>query len=200
MFNRKEYMKKYRQRNKEKIKEYRQKNKEKLRKQGNEWKERNKERWKEYGRLYCLDNLEKIKEYKKKWAKNNPDKMKESSRRYRENKPEPKYNLEYKRQCYKKWRETEKGKAIRQRNQFKRKAIMKDTINTLTSQEWLDILEAYNYRCAYCDVEFEVENMPTRDHIIPISKSGHNTKENIIPACQSCNSIKGTKIIKELES
>ena len=38
--------------------------------------------------------------------------------------------------------------------------------------------------------------MPTKDHVIPISKGGHNTKENIVPACQSCNNKKYNKILE----
>ncbi|MCK4464389.1 MAG: HNH endonuclease [Bacteroidales bacterium] len=37
-------------------------------------------------------------------------------------------------------------------------------------------------------------NRETKDHVIPISKGGDNTKENIVPACQSCNSKKFNKI------
>ena len=40
--------------------------------------------------------------------------------------------------------------------------------------------------------------MPTRDHIIPISKGGNNVKENIVPAYRSCNSKKHNKLILEL--
>jgi len=98
------------------------------------------------------------------------------------------------------WRKTEKGKANSQRGKTKRRAKERNIINTLTSQEWLDILEEYNYRCAYCDVEFDIENMSTQDHIIPISKGGDNTKDNVVPACKGCNSKKFNKILKEGDS
>ena len=93
-----------------------------------------------------------------------------------------------------KYRKTEKGKASSQRGHSNRRAKEKLIINTLTSKEWEDILEQYNYRCVYCGVEFNCENLPTRDHVIPISKGGNNVKENIVPACQSCNSRKGAKL------
>jgi len=159
----------------------------------------------EYKKQYRKENIEKIKEYTKQWRKDNPDKVKENKKRYRAKHPEKRveeHRLHYlnhkekisenKKQYYK----TEQGKMCRKRGKTKRLAKEKEIINTLTSQEWLDILEQYNYRCAYCDVEFEVENMPTKDHIIPISKGGNNTKENTIPACQSCNSKKGNRILR----
>jgi len=90
----------------------------------------------------------------------------------------------------KKYLLTEKGRACRQRSDCKRRTKGKEITNTLTSDEWFDILEKYNYRCVHCGVEFDCENLPTRDHIIPISKGGNNIKENIVPACRSCNSKK----------
>ena len=35
----------------------------------------------------------------------------------------------------------------------------------------------------------------SKDHIIPISKGGNNTRENIVPACITCNSSKGNKVL-----
>jgi 5-methylcytosine-specific restriction endonuclease McrA len=114
-------------------------------------------------------NSKSKNEYNKQWRIKNKDKM-----------------LEYQ----KKYTLTEKGKASRQRSDCKRRAIDKNIINTLTSDEWLNILKEYNYKCAYCGCEFNENNMPTREHIIPVSKGGQNVKENIIPACISCNSKK----------
>jgi hypothetical protein len=48
VFNRKEYMKKYRQKNKEKIKEYYQKNKDRIKQKTKEWRQRNKQKILQY--------------------------------------------------------------------------------------------------------------------------------------------------------
>jgi len=154
------------------------------------------------------------KEQIKEWRKNNPERVKEIKGRYRENNKDKikEYNTQYEKtknakertERYKekdkfidtreRYNKSEEGKASRQRGDFMRRVKMGEIISTLTSKEWLDILERYNYRCAYCDVEFEVENMPTKDHVIPISRGGGNTKENIVPACQTCNSKKHNKL------
>jgi len=94
----------------------------------------------------------------------------------------------------KNYRKTENGKASKQRSKSKRRAIIKDIVNTLTSQEWLGILEAHNYRCAYCGVEFDCEDLPEKDHVIPISKGGDNTKENVVPSCRICNAKKYNRL------
>lgn len=137
--------------------------------------EKNKERELELHKIYRKNNLEKVLKKERECRKNNPTLYGEYQ---------------------KKWAKTERGKAVNQRRNITRRTKERNSINTLTSQEWLDTLEAYNYRCAYCGVEFNCELLPERDHIIPISKDGHNTKENVVPTCRSCNVKKSDKLIK----
>jgi 5-methylcytosine-specific restriction endonuclease McrA len=76
---------------------------------------------------------------------------------------------------------------------------MDSTSNTLTAKEWLDILKQYNYKCAYC--KRSILDLPdglVRDHIIPISRGGGNTKENVVPACVRCNKQKSSILIGEV--
>ena len=212
MVNRKEYMKKYYQKNKEYLSE-------KHREYMKEYREENKEQIleynREYSKRYAKSNPKKIKESLKKWRGKNKEHIKEYNKKYVEKNPEYrsgryKENKEKVLKQNKKWRDnnierfkiymgkwykTEKGKALIQRGNCRRQARERKMINTLTSKEWLEILEKYNYRCAYCGVEFDCENLPTKDHIIPISKGGDNIKENIVPACKSCNSRKNNKMI-----
>ncbi|MDB4875733.1 MAG: hypothetical protein JWM41_2179 [Gemmatimonadetes bacterium] len=35
------------------------------------------------------------------------------------------------------------------------------------------------------------------DHVIPISRGGSHTRENVVPACRSCNSKKGDLMLLE---
>ena len=178
MFNRKEYMKEWHKKN------Y-QKNKEHKKEYMKQYYRENKEYLKEQGRKFYWDNREKELAIKKIWVKDNPEYHKDYYKRNKDKK------LEQNR----KWYRTEKGKSLSQRKKIRRQIRFKNILNTLTSQEWLDLLEEYNYRCAYCGIEFDCENLPTKDHVIPISKGGDNTKENIVPACRSCNSKKHDKII-----
>jgi 5-methylcytosine-specific restriction endonuclease McrA len=95
----------------------------------------------------------------------------------------------------KKYKRTEKGKANNQRYKAKRRSREKSSPNTLTFSEWLAILRKYNYKCAYCGVAFSDKNLPERDHVIPVSKGGDNTKGNIVPSCRLCNAKKGGRIL-----
>jgi 5-methylcytosine-specific restriction endonuclease McrA len=128
-------------------------------------------------------------ECNERWRAKNPEYVKEYRTEYH------KKNKKEERKYRRDWDKTDKGKARNQRNHITRRVYEGKVINTLTSQEWIDILEKYNYRCAYCNMEFDCENLPERDHIIPISKGGNNIKENIIPSCRICNAKKKDKIL-----
>ena len=91
------------------------------------------------------------------------------------------------------WRERNHEVAIARAfvSKQKRRSRLANVEHTLTNQEWLEILAAFDNRCAYCGCS---EKM-TQDHVIPISKDGGHTKENVVPACRPCNSRKRDKII-----
>lgn len=178
----KEYNKKWESKNKEHRREYKkeyyQKNKEKI----SEWQIK-------YFKKYYKKYKEKILANHKKWKENNPEYLKN----YRQENKEK--TLEYNRI----WIKTDKGKIAKQRENIKRRVRGREIINTLTAQEWQDILKQYNHKCAYCGKDlFNLFAKPEKDHVIPISKGGDNIKENVVPACQSCNSKKHNKIIKEV--
>ena len=166
-------------------------NKEKIKEYMKEWYKENKDYCAKCSKEYHQKNREQIREYRKVYYEKNKEYFKKTVKKCR------KENKEHFREYSKRYLKTDNGKAAAQRGRFKRKTRERNIINTLTAQEWLDILEKYNYRCAYCGVEFDCENLPAKDHVIPISKGGDNTKENIVPACRSCNSKKGTKILSE---
>ena len=64
------------------------------------------------------------------------------------------------------------------------------TVFTLSN--WEEIKLKYKYKCAICGVG----NVKlTIDHIIPLSKNGKHSKENIQPLCSPCNSRKKDKLI-----
>lgn len=46
--------------------------------------------------------------------------------------------------------------------------------------------------CLYCGREFSRQHL-TRDHVIPVSKGGRDTWENVVSACFHCNSRKSNR-------
>ena len=79
MFDRKAYMKEYREKNKEKMKEYRrryrEKNKEKIKERHKKYYENNKDAVKEYNRKWVQDNRSYVKAYFKKYCQKNKEIM-----------------------------------------------------------------------------------------------------------------------------
>ena len=56
-----------------------------------------------------------------------------------------------------------------------------------------NVLKRDDYTCVYCSSK---ENL-TLDHIIPKSKGGLNTWENLVTACRECNRKKDDKMLSE---
>jgi hypothetical protein len=55
------------------------------------------------------------------------------------------------------------------------------------------ILEAWDWRCAYCDTH--IGNAATLDHILASSKGGLTEKGNLVACCQSCNVSKSDTLV-----
>lgn len=82
----------------------------------------------------------------------------------------------------------------------KRATTRPDDPFSLTAEEWKDIKSAYRNTCAYCgkilrdDVDMSHADYPNIDHVIPTSRGGWTTNENVVPSCRLCNYRKGRKI------
>ncbi|HUW46106.1 MAG TPA: HNH endonuclease signature motif containing protein [Dehalococcoidia bacterium] len=141
-----------------------------------QWRQDNKDRDMEQHKQWRQDNKEYKTEYAKQYRQDNKEQVAENEKRY--------------------W-QTEEGKAAKQRENIARRTRIERVANTLIAEEWLAILAQHNFQCVYCGCSLlNLFNRATRDHIIPISKGGGNTKENIVPACRSCNSKKHDKIMQ----
>ncbi|CAK9155747.1 unnamed protein product [Ilex paraguariensis] len=56
-----------------------------------------------------------------------------------------------------------------------------------------NILQRDDFTCQYCS---SGENL-TIDHVLPIARGGEWTWENLVTACEKCNSRKGQKTVEE---
>lgn len=70
-----------------------------------------------------------------------------------------------------------------------RRTKIKNGIYTLTPADWENCKKHFDFKCAYCGLEKKL----AQEHFFPLFKGGEYTPKNIVPACSSCNSSKGTK-------
>ena len=58
------------------------------------------------------------------------------------------------------------------------------------------ILARDHYRCQYCGTRGGALNL-TMDHILPVSRGGFNSPDNLVTACLACNQKKGNRTPEE---
>lgn len=159
--------------NKEHVKvvtrEYKQKNKEKLAKQQRLWIKNNPEKVKEHKRNDRIVHKDYYKEYNAKYYSENKDKHRENGKKWY-------------------WNNIEKARLIGRIIAHRRRAKLN---GRFTPKEWLELCDKYGNKCLCCNDVCKL----TQDHIVPVSRGGSNTIENIQPLCITCNFKKGTKTI-----
>lgn len=71
----------------------------------------------------------------------------------------------------------------------------------ITEEIKLQLFKRFNFKCYYCNIIcetnpklFNTKNYITIDHIIPLSKGGNHSINNLVPACRSCNSRKSNRL------
>lgn len=120
---------------------------------------------------YYQANIEREKENQRKWQQ--------------QNRP---WTTSEKKAYLKKWRSDNKDlKNSYERNRQHRKRANGGSV---THKEWTELCAYYGNVCLRCGKE-----ETTMDHIVPLSKGGPHSIENMQPLCGPCNSSKGTKSI-----
>lgn len=157
----------------------------------------NKEKVSAYGKAYRKANKEKELARTTKWAKENPDKVKAKYKRYvgRNRERLLKMRKEYRQNPHikaqiKYYKQSERGKQVNKRSKHKRRAKERESITTLTLEQWQSCLECFKGTCCYCGKK--KENL-TQDHFVPVMDGGEYTRVNILPACGHCNYSKQDK-------
>jgi 5-methylcytosine-specific restriction endonuclease McrA len=58
-----------------------------------------------------------------------------------------------------------------------------------------EVLRRDHHRCQYCGSTKHL----TLDHVIPRSKGGQHSWDNVVIACATCNSFKGDRLLNEIK-
>ncbi len=166
----------------------------------------NPEAGRQAARDWQIANKERKDEAKRQWAASNPDKVRAmKAREYVKHRdayikrerlkrlaltPEQRAagNANHRDWCARNREHTR----FYHRNRIAQKRATDD--GTVTKEAWDALVEHYDHRCAYCFSESSALEM---DHVVPVSKGGAHSIENIVPACRSCNAGKGPKLLTE---
>lgn len=74
----------------------------------------------------------------------------------------------------------------------KRKAQKRGSSGTHSLADWIHLKERHDFICLSCGRR-EPEITLTEDHIVPLSRGGSHSIDNIQPLCRACNARKSTK-------
>jgi len=183
------YHKQWCEKNKEALSEYRKmynkSNKEVIAKNHKAYRNANKDVLAKNKKLYYEANKEKIAEKGKLYRVANNALKKARDRAYYETHRED--ILKYQKQNAKDY--PEKRNTINQRRRTRKRELP----STLTDSQWNDAKIAFDNKCCYCGKEKPL----AQEHFLALHKLGEHSHLNIIPACQSCNSSKGSKAFSE---
>lgn len=130
---------------------------------------------------YKRENKDHINKRRRILRAENPEPFRKKEKEWRDNNPE-RYAARRRKQG-----EKESVKIQRRLGGQRHEARKKNLPATLTKEQWELCKQYFNNQCAYCG---ETVDSLTQDHVIPLSKGGEYTINNIVPACRSCNSSK----------
>jgi 5-methylcytosine-specific restriction endonuclease McrA len=149
-------------------KKWRENNVDKERERSKKYLEENKDKERERKLQYYYDNSEDMQAGHKDWAALNPN-----------------YSSDYMKQ----WREDNPGRS----SEYVHVRRTRMQNNGLYKVLKRDLKKLYSSACLYCGSTDRI----TADHIVPISRGGSHGIGNLAPACWSCNSSKGAKLLVE---
>ena len=126
---------------------------------------------------------------------NKDDILKRSKERYEKNKDSI---LEKQKEYNKKWAKNNPEKILNRNN--KRRNKEENQGNGITKEQWLEMMNFFDWKCAYSGEKMEsnkTTNGRTIDHIIALDNGGENEPWNIIPMKKGYNTSKHTKNMLE---
>lgn len=152
------------------------------------WHKDNREHRSKISRKWYENNRERHRELSEKWRKENPEKKRANVNKWRKENPErvKEYN--------RKWAQKNPDK-VRAKVQ-KRRARKQNAPGSFTSEQFQARADYHGNRCVYCGSTEDLQI----EHQIPLSRGGTNWPSNLVPACGTCNTSKGTKTPKEFRN
>jgi|LGVF01.1.fsa_nt_gb 5-methylcytosine-specific restriction endonuclease McrA len=91
-----------------------------------------------------------------------------------------------------KYCQSSKGKLRTKRGNYKRRNRINTNRVYYITDEIKNRFNCFGNRCAYCGGEYQ-----SIDHVVPLSKGGHDAIYNLVPACNHCNFSKNNSVLRD---
>ncbi len=161
-------------------------NAEKVNDKNRRWYEANREKARASNRRWREDNLDQARANSRRWNAENPERVKDKSRRWREENPGKQAA------AARRWAKANLGRVAQ--TEARRRARKRNALTIAFTQDELDArMSMFGLRCWMCRGPFEHV-----DHVIALARGGPHVLSNLRPACQSCNTAKGSKDWREV--
>jgi 5-methylcytosine-specific restriction endonuclease McrA len=169
------------------------------------------EQYREKERQYVESKKDHYRELKRAHQKAHPEKYEDALRKYRETHREEinskarerrqqdiEYYREIGRNSYERHAEERRKYSLEYYKLYpeksvaatnRRRALKLAADGSHTEDEWQELKAFYNFKCLRCG-KHEPEIKLTRDHVVPLTKGGSDSIDNIQPLCARCNSKK----------
>ena len=162
------------------------------------WREKNREKTRESAAKWRENNWDKVLAMATAWRKANAVKLRTQGRGwYRKNFDKLLARRKQNPQRFKgyltKYRNSPNGRSAFANAKARRRAREMGCLATVTTKELSEIKKSAKGICFYCKRAKPL----TFDHVIPLSKHGSHTKENIVMACFPCNFSKQAKQVEQ---
>ena len=171
---------------------------------------------------YCSSNcrMDYNRVYQRQWAvidrKSKPDTYKANAAAQRSKHREKIYartrkwfadNRDYQYQKNREWREANPGYFTKWKQNHRERVciashnrrVIKELAGTFTIDEWKEVVSRQNGQCVFFHLG-KCNGILTQDHILPLSRGGANTINNIQALCFKCNARKGHRTNEEFLS
>ena len=178
------------------------KNNKEFQEKRKQYREKHKDYTKEYNKKYREEHKEDKKEYNKEYYENhkNDKEFQEKRKQYREehkeeiNENKKKYYEEHKKEISEYKKKYRKDNPEKFFNHFNNRRLKEENQgNGINREQWFEMMEFFNWTCAYSGEYLGGDNKDRRrtiDHIVPLNNNGEHEIWNCVPMLKSYNSSK----------
>ena len=158
---------------------------------GKQYNQENKEKKQQYNKQYYQENKEQRLQYQNQYYQDNSEKRQQYDKQYYQE-----HKLE-KQQHQQQYNQTPQGQIVRFNGYAKRRKREEAQGNGITKEQWLEMMQFFDWKCAYSGVSLSIKKNRSIDHIIPLVKGGEHEVWNCVPMDKRLNKSKQDKDIME---